>query len=201
MGCGFLSAVPVQCPKISSSNQGFTLVEILLTLSLCALLLPMLVLPLQSLIGVSRLEASLQNLVSVLNFARSEALRSGRAVNLCGIFMRRNNTLNSCRKATAEKPLPWAQGILVFYDRPGGMEASYDTQEDLRDVVFHFSSVRVVATRDLYRLLPRGDFAAGMAPSFTLTERFSGRCATVNFIPSSAWPEVCRGAACPGCAA
>jgi Tfp pilus assembly protein FimT len=177
---------------------GLTLLEMMLCLGLYALLLLALIPPLQWLTGASRLEASVQNLVSVLNFARSEALRGGREVYLCGIMMRRNQRLNRCREDSANGPLPWRQGVLVFANPTGDSLAHYDTREDLRDVAFHDASVTVRASREVYRIRADGSYVSGRQPWFSLSETLSARCVTVQMAASSFWPVVCR-AACPGC--
>jgi type IV fimbrial biogenesis protein FimT len=183
--------------RLLNRGAGFTLIEMMVTLALTVTLCAGMAPSLAHVIGASRLEASAQNLVSVLNFARSEALRSGRVVYLCGLHMRRNQKLNGCTGASAEHR--WRQGALVFADRPGGFDGDYDQQEDLRDVAFYHSTVLVDARLPVYRILPRGEHDPAHAPCFMLRERLSARVATVRMDPSSAWPVQCRGDACPAC--
>jgi len=178
---------------------GFTLIELLLVMVLSAVLMTVAVMPILTALGASRLESSLQNLVAALNFSRSEMLRSGRAVKLCGLHMRRNQTKNGCR--AHHHSAPWNQGVLVYADHLASSKDGFDSGEDLRQYGFS-SSVAVSSSEAAYLIMPGTSSSSSflpVLPMFVLVERVSRQCATVQMVSDLAWPEICRGAACPRC--
>jgi Tfp pilus assembly protein FimT len=134
----------------------------------------------------------------VLSFARSEALRSGRGVWICALFMRKNEHHNGCRTSPGQLAEGWTDGVLLFADQEGARPGIYDAGEDLRDVGFS-PTVSVVSDVAQYYVSGRGVYATAGLPAFVLREKQSGRCATVKIHADSVLPVSCRGGECEGC--
>lgn len=67
---------------IEKSNQGFTLVELMITLSVAAILMALAVPNFTTTIKNNRLTTQANELISSINYARSEAIRRGTSVSL-----------------------------------------------------------------------------------------------------------------------
>ena len=86
-------------------THGFTLVELIMTLSVAAVLLAVGVPNLNDLIRNNRLTAATNLFVSSLNIARSEAIKQGRNATVCV-----SDTQNSCSGGN------WRLGWLAWVD-------------------------------------------------------------------------------------
>jgi type IV fimbrial biogenesis protein FimT len=87
-------------------HTGFTLVELIVTLSLAAILLTIAIPNFQALIRSNRLTATTNEFVAFFNLTRSEAIRRGSSVSLC-------KTANGAACTTTGG---WEAGWLVFAD-------------------------------------------------------------------------------------
>lgn len=100
--------------------RGFTLVELLVTVSVLAVLLAVAVPSFQSTIASSQLTGRTNELVSALNMARSEAIRRGTRVTLC-----KSSSGTACTTSGN-----WEQGWIAFVDTTrSGTSASVDSGE------------------------------------------------------------------------
>ncbi|TDR80732.1 GspH/FimT family pseudopilin [Paludibacterium purpuratum] len=184
-------------------ERGFTLIEMLLVLSLMMLMMVSASSALGKLSGGVRMEASAWQLWSALGQARSEALYSGRPVQICGLWMRRNQRLLDCRQAVPGQidraADHWRQGVLLFADRPGMTHQQYDRDEDLRDYAV-LPGIRLSASAVRYTVLADGRYAGGVAPNFVLRDPNGGACQSVSADAAGYRRLWCRGDHCPGCA-
>ena len=89
-----------------AQSRGFTLVELLVTLAVAAILLALATPSFADLLRANRLAAANNALVTALNVARAEALRRGQPVTICASADQR-----SCSSST-----DWATGWVVFQD-------------------------------------------------------------------------------------
>jgi type IV fimbrial biogenesis protein FimT len=85
---------------------GFTLIELIVTLALVAIIMTVAVPTFQEMLRANRAATDTNDFISSLNFARSEAVKRGRNVVLC----------KSTDGATCAPAGDWTQGWIVFAD-------------------------------------------------------------------------------------
>jgi type IV fimbrial biogenesis protein FimT len=102
--------------------RGFTLVELLVTLAVLAVILTIAVPGFQDFVRRNRLASETNNLVSALAIARSEAIKRGQIVTVC-------------KTANPDVPNPvcaagasWENGFIVFTD--GGVRGTIDGNDE-----------------------------------------------------------------------
>lgn len=90
-------------------KNGFTLIELMVTLSVAAILLAVAVPNFVTFVQNNRLATQANDLVTMLNYARSEAIKRGARVTVCS-----STAGNACAGSTT-----WDTGLLVFADADG----------------------------------------------------------------------------------
>ncbi|MGH8645914.1 MAG: GspH/FimT family pseudopilin [Gammaproteobacteria bacterium] len=96
-------------------SSGFTLVELMITLALAAIILSAAVPSFRDLVQNNRITAQVNEFVTALNVARSEAVKRGVSVRVC----------TSVNGASCAGGGGWQQGWIVFSDIDG--DATPDT--------------------------------------------------------------------------
>jgi type IV fimbrial biogenesis protein FimT len=112
--------------------RGFTLVELMVTLAVAAVLAMVAVPGMTQLFRSARLSAQTDQLVSALNLARLEAVKRRRDIQLCGAAIPAPAP-NPCNGAAADD---WTNGWLIFDQFPGvvpnGVIRRFDGKTDLQ---------------------------------------------------------------------
>lgn len=103
-------------------SRGFTLIEMMVTIAVAAILVAWSVPSLNNLLLGNRLTARTNDLVGSIQYARSEAVKRGRPVNLTSKTAAANCTANC----------DWKDGWRVWFDTDN--DGAYDTGEELRDI-------------------------------------------------------------------
>ena len=102
-------------------RNGFTLIELMVTISVAAILLALAVPAFQNLLISNRITAQTNDLVSDLAFARSEAIKRGLIVSAC-VANTPLTTPPTCGAGTN-----WSSGWIVFVDNGTIGDATGDT--------------------------------------------------------------------------
>lgn len=100
-------------------NHGFTLMELLVTMAVAAILLAIAVPNYQTFVLNSRMTGQSNDFLSALQLARSEAVKRGTRVSVC----------KSADSAACTAGGTWAQGWIVFED--GGVQGTLDGADTL----------------------------------------------------------------------
>jgi len=103
------------------NNRGFTLIELLVTVAVLLLLLVLGVPEYRRMTENNRQVAAINTIVGALNLARTEAVKRGRTVTLCG-----SSNGTACNTAN------WESGWIVFVNLNG---SSGDTTVDAGDIL------------------------------------------------------------------
>lgn len=115
------------------STNGFTLIELMVTISIMVILVTMAVPSLQALIERNAVAGQVDSLVSSLITARSEAIKRNTIVVMC-----RSNNPEAASPTCAGSGTGWESGWIVFADRGGGV-TQYNPSAG--DVLIHTQGV------------------------------------------------------------
>jgi len=144
-----LRPVPVRVQTVRRP-RGFTLIELMVSLVVAAILLGVGVPSYQQFIKANRIKSEFGDLTEALNIARSEATKKTAVVRICA------RTGDVCSTSTAD----WSKGWIVFYDKNGNNTP--DSDEILHDHTQPYSAV-VVQLADSSLVVdfqPAGDVGA-----------------------------------------
>ena len=109
--------------------HGFTLIELMVTLAIVAVLMTMATLSFRYITNSSRISSEMNALVGSLQFARAEAIKQGLPVTVCS-----STTGTTCSTATT-----WQDGWIVFVDNNGN--ANVDTGDAILRKQASFSTL------------------------------------------------------------
>lgn len=121
--CQAMGAAQVPCPSPvlnKCKNHGFTLVELMVTLSIVVILATLAVPSFRALIASTRMTSQANEFVAMLAFTRSEAVKRNARVTMC-----KSSDSTSCTTTGT-----WAQGYIVFTDA-GATIGTVDSGEDV----------------------------------------------------------------------
>ena len=96
--------------------RGFTLMELLITLSIAVLLMTIAIPSMQGFIAGARLDAGVTALTSLLQFARARAVELNHSITICPTTGKQQ-----CGEANS-----WNRGIMVFVDRNSNRRRDID---------------------------------------------------------------------------
>ncbi len=132
-------------------SRGYTLLELLTTLTLAAVLLTIAIPSYSFFVNTTRLSTVTNDLVSSLQLARSEAIKRGQRVTVCKTSSAMN-AVPSCDTAAN-----WQQGWLIFVD--SGIRGIVDTDDNLLRVQGSVSPAATITANNynaFISYLPRG---------------------------------------------
>lgn len=116
---------------------GFTLVELLVTLSVAVIVLAIAVPSFAALVATNRVSVEANRLVAGLNYARAEAVRRNQPVYVCSANLKDNFDVQGCLDAAVSGQKNWGEGLLLYADAAsGGTTASYDSNESVKVITF-----------------------------------------------------------------
>ncbi|MCZ6687956.1 MAG: GspH/FimT family pseudopilin [Gammaproteobacteria bacterium] len=131
--------------KNRSSCYGMTLIELLLVVSVVAILLANGIPSFREMIMDNRRTAAINELVGTIQFARGEAAKRNREVVLC--------PSGGGSQCTAD---PWNLGWLVFANLDQDSPARLDEDEPLLYVKAAREGLKITANRRVFRFRPLG---------------------------------------------
>jgi len=117
-------------------NSGFTLIELMVTIAVAAVLAAVAVPSMQGLIAHNQLAAANNELLSAAMYARSEAVMRGLPVRMC------NSATTADSSPTCNSDDSWSSGWIVFVD--SNANDSVDTGEDVLRVFANSSSALTI---------------------------------------------------------
>jgi type IV fimbrial biogenesis protein FimT len=140
-------------------TQGFTLIELMVSLSVASIILTVAVPGFQTIVQNNRMTTDLNRLVTDLNLARIEAIKRGDDVTMC----KRNSTGTECNDTSA-----WEQGWIIFSDpnRNGTVDSG---EEVIRVNAELDASITLTYRKNRVTFTSQG-FAYGFAGSFVMSD-------------------------------
>jgi len=159
--------------RVRQPQSGFTLVEMLMTLSIISILIGGAIPSMMNLIAYNRIAVEINNLTGLLQLARSEAIKRNHRAVLC----------SSSDGSRCLGSKDWNLGYMVFIDRDA------DRKRDKDEAVVHFRALSVdgiqlhAGERKTLSYQPSG-WAPGSNLTFTICDP-SGRVSPRAVVVSS----------------
>lgn len=142
-----------------ATMRGFTLIELLVTLAIAAILLTVAVPNFITFVQNNRLASQANDLVTLLNLARSEAVKRNQTVTVCSST---NGT--ACAGSTS-----WEGGYIVFADTDG--DGTVDAGEDVLQVRQALESSNTLRAGTQVRITYQSNgFSPGFGDTFRLCD-------------------------------
>lgn len=149
-------------------NSGFTLIELIVTLAISAILFSLAVPAMGSFIRDARMTTAINDFVTSINLARSEAVKRGSRVTLC----ESSAPFTACSKTT-----DWSQGWIIFEDT-----GAYGTRDEDETIIHTHPAVG-------------GSITINGKPNIATYISYTG--AGISYLPSGAYQagtiEFCDG--------
>lgn len=137
--------------RMRGSQKGFTIIELMVTLVILAIMMSLAVPSFTKMIRDNRVQTASTSLMSVFNLARAEAIRRGRGVSICAVD-----------DPNASPPVcgtTWETGWTIFIDADA--DAVIDAGEEFR-IGSSMSGVAVTGGIALVTFNSRGQPTAGV---------------------------------------
>jgi type IV fimbrial biogenesis protein FimT len=147
----------------STNTTGFTLVELLISLSIASILMASAAPSFQSFLERSRMSTSTNAFISHLHLARAEAINRKRRVILCPS----SNGLECIADYTQ-----WARGYILFVDEDDNRERN-DGEQLIRYVQDEGNGITIYSSSNYRKVVAY--YPTGMAYGFNTTIRFCAR--------------------------
>lgn len=154
----------MRCKRLLMKRiHGFTLIELMVTLAIAAILLTMGVPSFVTLIKDNRLTAQVNEFVASVNYARSEAIKRGLSIRVC----------SSSNGASCNGGTNWAQGWIVWIDLNGNGNFNNGNAESLQRIEgISTSGMTFTSGQSEYIFGPRG--TSNVIGTFTLCDDRTG---------------------------
>lgn len=145
-------------PRLASAVRGLTLIELMITISIVAILMSIAVPSYRYVTNANRISSEVNGLVGDLQFARAQAIKEGRTVTVC----------SSTDGASCADSSSWHTGWIVFSDSNGN--ATVDVGEPIWRMQRAFSSSDTFKADNEIQSIKfnREGFALGLPGTVTL---------------------------------
>ena len=131
-----------------NTQHGFTLIELMIVVVLIAIFATFSAPSMGKMMARQRVKTNAQTVADALNFAQSEAIRTGKVVIVQPAKIKSDGTLNSTT-TWEEADSATANGLLVFADEPTNANSlAYDAEEDLLTIAYKGATTVAVGARD-----------------------------------------------------
>lgn len=164
--------------RASEHARGFTLVELMVTLAVAAILMALGAPQLRMFLQKQQVQADINNLTTAIKLARSEAMKRSGAISICP--MPAAATAPGCEAKTDEKS--WQHGWMVFIDYPNsaGALGTFDQGDTplLTEQTPRSKSIETSSTVGSISFMPLG-ISTGTSTTFTVGE--GAPCKKVQF--------------------
>ena len=151
---------------LSRTQRGFGLIELMITISMIAVLTAIALPSYSYLIRGNRLSTQANDFLSALNYARNESITRGRGVTVCAADTTADTVPDACGLATE-----WTTGWMVFIDDTvaATTPTAIDAAMVLRTWVGNtHNTLTVDAEQSFVRFNPRGESNLETDAIFTL---------------------------------
>lgn len=169
-------------------HSGFTLIELMVTLAVAAILLTMAVPSFTDLLKNNRLVTVTNDLVAAANLARSEAIKFGRNATVCVS----SNSMTAAPTCTGGAD--WTQGWLVWVDADGSGGITAGEERRVGDSLAG-STTTLTGTVAQFSYDSTG--AADTQATFTICDDRAGAFGRQVVVNTTGRTETSRGINCP----
>jgi type IV fimbrial biogenesis protein FimT len=169
---------------MSTKQTGFTLIELMVTIAVLAILLTIAIPSYQSMVRNNRIAAQANQVITALNYARSEAVKRGAPATVCS-----SNGGTACAGSTN-----WSTGWLVFAD--ANKNGTVDGGETVLRVWPALNTSNTLKASKTRITFTATGFATGFNDTFKLCDSgdtSSARAITINAMGRS---YVAKGTSC-----
>lgn len=165
-----------------NQQNGFTLLELLVVISIAVVMAVAAVPVLQTLPANARVQDKVQRLSSQLQLARGEAVRSNRIVYVCAADTTATLSVSGCNTTPISgTTYGWNEGVLTYADNyyvAGNTAAQYDSGEMVSHILFD-NKVDITTDTAQIAFMPTGRSRTGQEVKFKIKDQATGACRTV----------------------
>jgi type IV fimbrial biogenesis protein FimT len=169
-------------------TDGFTIIELLITMSIAAIVLTIGVPSFQNMVKDRRSQTSLQTLITDLEMARSEAMTRNQSVVLC------RHDGETATPAACSTSADWEDGWVIFVDTDG--DDKVDTDELLRVTASLGSGLNLDYSKASITFSSRG-FAGEWSGSFRICDDRGYQNGHKLVVSSSGFSQTLSATSCP----
>lgn len=164
--CTGMAVRTAPVPSVRQGQTGFTLIELIVTMAIAAILLTVGVPSFSTVIKNNRLVSQTNSLVTDLNIARSEAVKRATSVVLCN-----SSNPNAAAPTCSGSGNNWSSGWLVFVD--ANTNSTFDGTDTLIKVgqaIDGSAAVRATAGLNTFTYAADGTNASAAVADFAICD-------------------------------